>query len=152
MKYKVLPVLMVLLSCFCTNAQETLYLGVRLAGASSLEAGGGAAPYLGLQLGVRALEPVDLRVSYDVSLGLTYASADLLYTQPLSENVRAYTGIGPDYYTDGWNGESGYGLHGTVGLEYRTGLVGLFAEAQPIYGFAIAALRIRFGLGVNFHF
>lgn len=144
--------LLIFLVLSCAAAQGSVYLGVRLAGATLLEEIGGGAPFLGVQLGVRVLDPVELRVAYDASLGLTYAQADLLYSQPLGDGLRGYAGAGPDSYADGWNGETDVGIHGTAGLEYRTGIVGLFAEAQPIYGFGIAALRIRSSLGVNFHF
>ncbi len=132
-------------------AQDSIYLGVRLTGATLLEEIGGGAPFLGVQLGVRALDPIELRAAYDVSIGVAYAQADLLYSQSLG-NGRGYAGAGLDYYEDGWNGENDYGVHGTAGLEYRTGIVGLFAEVQPIYGFDVASLRIRSSLGVNFHF
>ena len=133
-------------------AQDSVSLGVRLALASSLESIGGEAPYLGLQLGIRALDPVEVRASYDISFGLEYASADLLYSQSLGSDLRGYAGFGPDYYADGWNGETDYGVHATAGVEYRTGIVGLFVEAQPIYGFGLAALRFRIGSGINFIF
>lgn len=144
--------LLVLLILSCAGAQGSVYLGVRLTGATLLEEIGGGAPFLGVQLGVRALDPVELRVAYDVSIGVSYAQADLLYSQPLGGSIRGYAGAGLDYYEDGWNGERDFGVHATAGTEYRTGIVGLFAEAQPIYGFGIAALRIRSSLGVNFHF
>lgn len=144
--------LLILLVLSCAAAQGSVYLGVRLAGATLLEEIGGGAPFLGVQLGVRALEPVELRAAYDVSLGVSYAQADLLYSQPLGGGARGYAGAGLDSYADGWNGETDVGVHGTAGLEYRTGIVGLFAEAQPIYGFGTAALRARLGLGINFYF
>ncbi len=145
-------ILGLVLSLPCAAAQDSISLGIRLALASSLEAIGGEAPYLGLQLGVRALDPVELRASYDISLGLEYASADLLYSQSLGTDLRGCAGLGPDYYADGWNGETDYGVHGTAGVEYRTGIVGLFVEAQPIYGFGLTALRFRIWSGVNFIF
>ncbi len=134
-------------------AQERVYLGLRLAGASSLEEPDiGFLPYLGLQAGLRLAGPLELRAAYDVSLGVSYASADLLYTQPLGDGFRGYAGAGPDYYADGWNGETDGGVHAAAGVEYRTGIVGLFAEVAPIYGFGSAALRVRSSLGVNLHF
>lgn len=145
-------VLFVLLALSGAAAQDTLYLGVRVAGATLLEEWVELVPYLGVQLGVRALELIELRAAYDVSLGVSYAHADLLYSQPLGDELRGYVGAGPDYYANGWNGERGYGAHGTAGIEYRTGIVGLFAEVQPIYGFDIGTFRLRSGFGVNFHF
>lgn len=137
----------------CAAAQDTLYLGLRLTGATGLEeVATGLVPFLGVQVGVRALEPLELRVAYEVSIGLTYAHADLLYSQPLGDGLRGYAGVGPDYYEDGWNGARGYGVHATAGFEVRTGTVGFFAEAQPIYGIDLGALRLRSSLGVNLHF
>lgn len=136
-----------------TSAQETLYLGLRLAGASGLEEPDiGFLPFLGVQVGVRLSEPLELRAAYDVSLGVSYAHADLLYSQPLADGLRGYAGAGPDYYADGWNGETDYGVHASAGLEVRTGTVGLFAEVAPLYGFGTGALRVRSGVGVNLHF
>ena len=133
-------------------AQERVYLGLRLAGASGLEEPDiGFLPFLGLQAGVRLAGPLELRAAYDVSLGVSYASADLLYSQPLGDGFRGYAGAGPDSYADGWNGETNYGVHATAGVETRTGIVGLFAEVAPLYGFGVAALRVRPGLGVNVH-
>ena len=146
-------ILLVLLVSSCAAAQDTLYLGFRLAAATGLEeVASGVAPYLGLHVGVRALDPLELRVAYDVSLGLAYAQADLLYSQPVGDGLRGYTGLGLDLYENGWNGERGYGVHATAGLEVRTGIVGFFAEAQPIYGIDLSAFRVRSSLGVNLHF
>ena len=146
-------ILLVFLVLSCAAAQDILYVGFRLAAATGLEeVASGVAPYLGLQVGVRALDPLELRVAYDVSLGLTYAQADLLYSQPLGDGLRGYTGLGLDLYEDGWNGARGYGVHATAGLEVRTGTVGFFAEAQPIYAIDLGAFRLRSSLGVNLHF
>jgi hypothetical protein len=138
------------------GSRDTVYIGLRLAAASPLESlyygFFSPLPFLGLQVGVRALDPLELRAAFDLSLGLEYASADLLYSHTLSPDERLYGGLGPDYYSDGWNGETDYGAHATVGYEYRTGSFGFFAEAQPIYGFGIAALRLRLTGGVNVHF
>lgn len=134
-------------------AQDTLYLGLRLAGGTGLEeVETGLVPFLGLQVGARLTGPLELRAAYDLSLGLSYAHADLLYAQPLGDGFRGYAGAGPDYYADGWNGETDGGVHATAGLEYRTGIVGTFAEIAPVYGFGTAALRVRSSLGVNLHF
>ena len=134
-------------------AQERVYVGLRLAGGTGLEEPDiGFLPFLGLQAGVRLAGPLELRAAYDLSLGVSYASADLLYSQPLADGLRGYAGAGPDYYADGWNGEADYGAHVSAGLELRTGSAGFFAEIAPIYGFGTAALRVRSSLGVNLHF
>ncbi len=145
-------ILFVLLVLSSAAAQNNVYLGVRLTGATLLEEIGGGAPFLGVQLGIQALDPIELRAAYDTSIGVSYAQADLLYSQPLGDAFRGYTGAGLDSYSDGWNGKEDFGVHGTAGVEYRTGVLGLFAEVQPIYGFGIAAFRIRSSLGINFHF
>lgn len=150
---KTVRLLFGLLTLSCAAAQDTLYVGLRLAAATGLEeVASGVAPYLGLQVGLRALEPLELRAAYDVSLGLSYAQADLLYSQPVGDGLRGYAGVGPDLYENGWNGERGSGVHATAGLEVRTGIVGFFAEAQPLYGFGLGAFRVRSSLGVNLHF
>ena len=133
-------------------ARDSIYLGVRLTGATLLEEIGDGAPFLGVQLGVQALDPVELRAAIDISVGVGYAQAELLYSQPLGDSFKGYVGAGLDSYSDGWNGETDFGVHGTAGVEYRTGIVGFFGEVQPIYGFGIAAFRMRSSLGVNFHF
>lgn len=149
------PLLLFLLSLMAAfpyaAAQNSVYLGVRLAGATVLEEDGESLPFLGVQLGVRVLEPIELRVAFDASVGVFYRQADLLCSQPLGDD-RGYVGAGLDYYENGWNGEENYGVHGTVGFEYRTGSVRLFAEVQPMYGFDVAVFRIRSSLGINFPF
>lgn len=152
-RYAPLLVLGLLALSPCAAAQERVYLGLRLAGASGLEEPDiGFLPFLGLQAGVRVAGPLELRAAYDLSLGVSYASADLLYAQPLGDGFRGYAGAGPDYYADGWNGETDGGVHAVAGLEYRTGSAGFFAEVAPVYGFGVAALRVRSSLGVNLHF
>lgn len=96
--------------------------------------------------------PLEVRAAYDTVLLASSAHADLLYTQPLADGVRGYLGAGLDHYTNAFGVELNYGAHATAGAEYRSGVAGFFAEAQPIYAFSAAALRARLGLGVNFYF
>lgn len=135
----------------CAGAQST-YIGLLLAGASSLDESAERLPYLGLQVGIRVTGPLEFRAAFDTFLLASALHADLLYTQPLGGEVRGYLGAGPDLYTNAFVAQANYGAHTTAGVEYRTGIVGFFAEAQPIYAFSAAALRARLGLGVNFHF
>lgn len=144
--------LLTLLVLSSAAAQDSVYLGVRVAGATSLDESAEEIPYLGLQFGVRVTGPLEVRAAFDTLLLASSAHADLLYIQPLGGGARGYLGAGPDLYTNAFNTEMNYGAHATAGIEYRTGIVGLFAEAQPIYAFSAAALRARLGLGVNFHF
>ena len=125
-------------------AEDTAYLGVRLAG-SSLE------PFLGAQVGAQVAGPLELRVGYDVSVGVYRAHADLLYTQPFGSGVRGYVGVGPERLDDGWTGRAAYGVHATAGAEYRSGVAGFFAEVQPAYLFDLDPFSVRLGLGVNFY-
>ncbi len=135
----------------CAGAQST-YIGLRLAGASSLDESAERLPYLGLQVGIRVTGPLEFRAAFDTFLLASSVHADLLYAQPLGGGAHGYLGAGLDLYANVFVAEANYGAHATAGLEYRTGIVGLFAEAQPIYAFSAAALRARLGLGVNFHF
>ncbi len=146
-----LLLLLAVLAVSSTHAQSA-YIGLRLAGATSLDTSAERLPYLGLQLGLRVAGPLELRAALDTFLLASSAHADLLYTQPLGGGVRGYLGAGPDLYTNVFDAETNYGAHATAGVEYRSGVAGFFAEAQPIYAFSAAALRARLGLGVNFHF
>lgn len=125
-------------------AQNTAYLGVRLEGSS-------LGPFLGARVGARVAGPLELRVGYDVSVGVSRAHADLLYAQPLGSGVRGYVGAGPERLGNGWTGRSAYGLHATAGAEYRSGVAGFFAEMQPAYLFDLEPFSVRLGLGVNFY-
>lgn len=148
---RVLLILSVCLALSGAAAQDTAYVGVRLA--AGTQEGSFyffAEPYVGLQVGVRVL-PLELRVAYDVSLGVYSALADLLYTRSFEGGPRAYAGAGLEHHSNDWTGQENYSFHATAGAEYRSGIVGFFAEAQPAYVSSVAPLRVRIGLGVNFY-
>lgn len=159
-----LLVLLAQLALSCAGAQSS-YFGVHLdvVGRPDLSS---AVPLGGLQLGFPLLDDVELRVSSLVLVLANFLQVDVLYTQTLSDTLRAYGGVGGDlggvaFYDDG----SIFGVHATAGLEYGVGSgVGLFGELQPLYVLSAPAYLLggapdsglgffgRLNLGVNFHF
>jgi hypothetical protein len=106
------------------------------------------APGVGLQVGGEVSESVAIRATLDSYFGTVFAiGTDVLYLYNLPDTPDAtvYAGGGLDYVV-----LSGLGAlplaHGTVGLEYRTGSVGVFGELR-LYIY-VPNLRA----GVNIHF
>ncbi len=141
----------------------TLALGVGQAQESYFGVGGtvvtnftdGAAPLLGLQLGGSVAEALKLRGTLDTLIFFSNLGLELLYTFEVSPDLKGYAGGGGDFvyiFLPGLAEGSAFALHGTVGLELRTGTVGFYGEVQPyaLLGAPIVALKARFG--VNFYF
>ncbi len=151
-----LPVLLALLALSCASAQDA-YFGLHVDVVGSPDPGS-VAPLGGLQLGGPLLDGVELRASGFVLVLVNFLQVDLLYWQRLSDTLRGYAGGGPDVLLLAFTDGPALGVHGTAGVEYRTGsLIGLFAEVQPI--FVVSGPYTGFGtffgklnLGVNFHF
>lgn len=134
-------------------AQES-YVGV--GGAVLTNFADGAAPLLGLQVGGPVTETLELRGTLDTLLFLSNLGADLLYAFDVSPEVEGYAGGGVDFayiFIPGLAAGSTVALHGTAGLEFRTGSVGFFAEVQPILTLEPVRLgytKVRSGINVHF--
>ena len=111
----------------------------------------------GLQLGGPVAYGLELRGSLDTALIASDIGVDLLYPFAVSADTRGYAGGGahflhlvfatPDSYGNT------FGLHGTAGLEYRTGdTTGLYSEVRPylLLGDTLIAVKVR--AGVNLYF
>lgn len=156
---RILSALIALSVLSCAGAQSA-YFGLHVDGVGRLNPAS-VAPLAGLQLGGPLADNVELRVSGLVLLLANFLQVDVLYTQNLSDTLRAYGGVGGDvglvaFYDDG----TILGVHATAGLEYSLGSgIGLFGEVQPLYilktpdiGFGGGGLVGKLNLGVNFHF
>ncbi|CAA9583911.1 MAG: hypothetical protein AVDCRST_MAG86-3491 [uncultured Truepera sp.] len=134
------------------QAQES-YFGV---GASVLtNFTDGAAPLLNLQFGGPVADTLELRGTVDTLLFLSNLGADLLYAFDVSPEVEGYAGGGVDFayiFIPGLAAGSAFALHGTAGLEYRTGAVGLYGEVQPYGLLSAPILALKARVGINFYF
>lgn len=145
-----LLVLIALVTLSCVQAQGS-YFGLRLA-YTPIDFFGTQLPLFGFQLGVSVADNLELRGTLDTVVLLSFAQVDLLYSVGFSDDLRGYVGGGPDVtFVDLFRYPSA-AVHGTAGLEYRTGRVGLFAEAQPILPLPDLRTLFKLGAGVNFYF
>lgn len=142
-----------LILCFGGAQAQGSYFGI---GASVLtNFTDGAAPLLSLQVGGPVAETLELRGTVDTLLFLSNLGADLLYTFDVSTEVEGYVGGGVDFayiFIPGLAAGSTFALHGTAGLEYHTGAVGLYGEVQPYGLLSAPALALKARAGVNFYF
>jgi hypothetical protein len=53
-------------------------------------------PLLGVHFGATVLDNMELRASFGTLLFVGALQADILYTQPLSDTLRGYGGVGGD--------------------------------------------------------
>jgi hypothetical protein len=146
-----LQVLLAFLALSCAGAQNS-YFGLRLA-YTPIDFFGTQLPLFGFQLGVPVANNLAFRGTLDTIVLLSFAQVDLLYSVGLSSDLSGYIGGGPDVtFVDMFRYPSA-AVHGTAGLEYRTGSVGFFAEAQPILPLPdLQNPLFKLGAGVNFHF
>ncbi len=146
-----LLVLLTLSALSCAGAQSS-YFGLHVA-YTSIDFFGAQLPLFGLQLGGPVANNLELRGTVDTIVLLSLAQVDLLYSEGFSDGLRGYIGGGPDVtFVDLFRYPSA-AVHGTAGLEYRTGSVGFFAEVQPIvFLLDLQNPLFKLGAGVNFHF
>lgn len=114
-------------------------------------------PLLSVQAGGPVVENVEVRGTLDSVLFVNDLGLDVLYTFAISDGpLEGYVGGGPDLV---WifvgNGGPFLTAHATAGLEYLTGNLGVYGEAQALLPVSVlnAALvpgKLRFG--VNFYF
>lgn len=148
---RILPVLLALLILSCAGAQNS-YFGLRLA-YTPIDFFGTQLPLFGFQLGAPVADNLELRGTLDTVVLLSFAQVDLLYSVGFSDDLRGYVGGGPDVLSVGPFQYPSAAVHGTAGLEYETGRVGLFAEAQPILPLPDLQYPLfKLGAGVNFYF
>jgi hypothetical protein len=132
------------LLAFSSVAQgQEAHIGFRLTGWSSFNASF-ILPLAGLQGGVPLTDDLELRGTLDTDGLVKYLQGDLLYSGRLSQGLKGYVGVGLDtvlfaFVSDTDLGRPSFGVHGTLGTEYRTGEVGLFTEVQS--GFLFNTLR-----------
>ena len=134
------------------QAQES-YFGV--GGTVVTNFAGGAAPLLGLQLGGPVADDLELRGTLDTLIFLSNLGLELLYTFEVSPDVKGYAGGGGDFvylFLPDLLSEGGFALHGTAGLELRTGTVGFYGEVQPYTLVVAPTLALKARTGVNFYF
>ena len=140
-----------LLALSCAQAQSS-YFGLRL-GYTPLDFLGIQLPLFGLQYGGPVANNLELRGTLDTIYLFSFAQADLLYSVGFSDDLRGYLGGGPGVIFVGLFEVPDAEVHGTAGLEYRTGSVGFFAEAQPIFPLPDLQYPLfKLGAGINFRF
>lgn len=146
---------LVTLLTFSGALAQSSYFGLQLSG---ILGAGSVFPFFELQGGGPVAENVELRVSGLPLLLVNFLQIDLFYSYSLSDTLRGYAGGGADVLQQAFTEGVVFGLHGTAGVEYRTGsVIGLFIEAQPIFvisGPDIGAGSVigKLNTGVNFHF
>lgn len=140
-----------------------LALALSFAWADGAFMGGGLSlyfflPMASVQAGVDVTEHLRLRGDLDSLLFVNTLSGDVLYTFP-TETFTLYAGAGPDMVVllnlppDAEYPPVFFGLHGTIGAEYRREPLGYFLEIQPGLGFLDASQRyLRTRFGVNYYF
>lgn len=154
-------VLFALLLLSCAQAQDS-YLGVRVDVLGDLSPLNVYLPLVGVHFGTPVLDNVELRASFLTILFVGALQADILYTQPLSDTLRGYGGVGGDmvgYATFCDCDSQDFGVHATAGVESQLGSgIGLFGEVQPLFfltdvdGTGFDNFILKLNLGVNFHF
>jgi hypothetical protein len=116
----------------------------------SVQLGGAVTPDFGLRL------TVETNLTFETGLTTTLIGADALYLfSPVGPATTVYVGGGPDLVITPFFGSSLVlpSLHGTLGLEYRLEVFGLFAEVQPqIVPLIIGVFLTKVRAGVNLHF
>lgn len=158
-------VLFTLLALSCAQAQDS-YFGIRADVVGDLSPLSVVAPIVGIQLGTPVSDNVELRVSLLTVVIASVLQADVFYTQPLSDTLRGYGGVGGDLGQVAYGDAQTFsGVHATAGVEHRLESgTGLFGEVQPLY--VLSAPEYAFGgdsdsglglfwklnAGVNFHF
>jgi hypothetical protein len=102
---------------------------------------------------------VELRASFVTVLLAAVLQANVLYTQPLSDALRVYGGVGSDVMGHAFGDEGYFGVHATAGVESQIGSgIGLFGEVQPLFlltdveGTGLDNFILKLDAGVNFHF
>lgn len=140
-----------------------LVLSLTFAWAEGEHVGGGLSLYFFLpmasfQAGVDVAQGLRLRATLDSLFVVNILSGDVIYTFP-TEPFTWYVGAGPDMVSllnlppDAEYPPVFFGVHGTVGVEYRRDALGYFLEVQPGLGFLDASQRyLRTRLGVNVYF
>lgn len=140
-----------------------LVLSLSFAWAEGAFMGGGLSlyfflPMASVQVSVDVVESLRLRGNLDSLLVINIFSGDILLTFP-TETFTVYAGAGPDMIIllsqppDSEYPPVFFGLHGTVGAEYRQASLAYFLEVQPGLGFLDASqLYLRTRFGVNFYF
>jgi hypothetical protein len=133
-----------LLLAFSSVAQvQESHIGLRLTGWSSLNASF-VLPLAGLQGGALLTDDLELRGTLDTDGLVNYLQGDLLYSGRLSQGLKGYAGVGPDvvlfaFVSDTDLGRPSFGVHGTLGTEYKMEEIALFTEVQS--GFLFNTLR-----------
>ena len=115
-------------------------------------------PFVSVQAGFDLNEDLSLRGNLDSFLLINAVSADVLYNLP-DNQITFYAGAGPDMiillnlpeeaeYPDIF-----FGIHGTIGAEFKQETFTYYIEAQPGLGFLDSSqiyLRVRTGINLNF--
>lgn len=144
-------VLFAFLALSCAQAQDSYFgLHVDVVGVPST-----VTPLPGLQLGGPIADNVELRASGLLLVFVNFLQVDVLYTQPLSDTLRGYGGVGGDVALTNFFGTSlDFGVHATAGVEYQLGSgIGLFGEVQPLFVLSgPLPLLGKLNLGINFHY
>lgn len=139
---------------------QRAYVGANL---TLLTDGYYTSPLFGVQVGGSLLPGLELRGAFETVVLGSSLSADLLYRVGPFGPLEGYVGAGPEVLFAPTAavlpaqvtplGTPNAGLHGTVGLELRTGALGFFGELQPILTLGPPRLGYtKFRTGVNLHF
>ncbi len=141
----------------CAQAQD-MYLGVRVDVLGDLTPLNVYFPLVGVHFGAPVLDNVELRASLATVLLVGAVQADILYTQPLSDALRVYGGVGGNAMSNSFDDEGDFGVHATAGVESQLGSgIGLFGEVQPLFfltdveGTGFESFILKLNVGVNFH-
>lgn len=158
---RVALVLFALLALSSAQAED-MYLGVRIDVLGDLTPLNVYLPLVGVHFGAPVLDNVELRASLATVLFAAALQADILYTQPLSDTLRGYGGVGGDmvgYASFCGCDPQNFGVHATAGVESQLGSgIGLFGEVQPLFfltdveGTGFDSFIFRLNVGVNFYF
>lgn len=112
-------------------------------------------PLPSLQLGGFVSDTVVVRGVLESLILVTLLGVDVLYVTPLPDSdARGYVGGGADVgvaIVPFLGTGAIFGVHGTAGIEWLTGQLGIFAETQPALYFG-GGLWVKLRAGVNVYF
>lgn len=152
-------VLFALLILSCAQAQGS-YFGIRVDVGGTFSPLNVTLPLVGVQLGTPLVDNVELRGSFSTILAANFAEVDIFYTQPLTDMLRGYSGVGVSYGGALLDTYLFYSVHATVGVEQHLGSgIGLFGEVQPVFvlagpfqSYGVEPFMWKLNAGINFHY